>query len=121
MLWTRRRVSFDWAKLIARIYEVNPLICICGGKIKIIAFVTHNLEIQRILRGIGWPTESPDFDPLYDLMDWDFCQLIPGTQDGFPEMEVQLHWETGPDPPPIEEACDPPHWADHSDPPHWSD
>jgi hypothetical protein len=24
------KVSLNWAKLIARIYEVDPLICICG-------------------------------------------------------------------------------------------
>lgn len=37
------KVSFNWAKLIARIYEVNPLICTrCGKEIKIIAFVTQS-------------------------------------------------------------------------------
>jgi Putative transposase len=116
-----RKVSFDWAKLIARIYE-NPLICSgCGGKIKIIAFVTHTAEIQRILKRIGWPTVSPGFDPPYDLLRWDFCQLIPNTKDGFPEMEIQTHWEAGPDPPSLEGTCDPPHCTDYSDPPHWSD
>src|SRR6266849_6188119 len=35
------KVTFTWAKLIARIYEVNPLLCLsCGKEIKIIAFVT---------------------------------------------------------------------------------
>ncbi len=53
-------------------------------------------------------------------MDWDFCQLIPGTQDGFPEMEVQLHWETGDRIHlPLKRLADPPHWTDHSDPAHW--
>jgi hypothetical protein len=48
------KVSFNWAKLIARIYEVDPLICSnCGKKIKIIAFVTHSSQIWRILHGIG--------------------------------------------------------------------
>ena len=35
------KVSLTWAKLIARIYEVNPLICPCGKEMKIIAFVTN--------------------------------------------------------------------------------
>jgi hypothetical protein len=44
------RVSLDWAALIARIYEANPLICSsCGGKIKIIGFVDHATEIHLIL------------------------------------------------------------------------
>ena len=39
------KVSLSWAKLIARIYETNPLLCNCGKEIKIIAFVTHAAEI----------------------------------------------------------------------------
>lgn len=55
-----KKVSQNWAKLIARIYEADPLTCSsCGKKIKIIAFVTHAAQIQRILSGIGWPTVVP--------------------------------------------------------------
>jgi hypothetical protein len=123
-------VSFNWAKLISRIYEVNPLICSnCGKEIKIIAFITHSSQIWRILRGIGWPTDIPEFDPEYDLHTYEVCQLIPGTADGFPEIECQVHPEIGPDPPcqdcldPVYEGVDldSPYWEDHSDPPHWED
>jgi hypothetical protein len=114
------KVSLNWAKLIARIYEVNPLICICGKEIKIIAFVTHSADIRRILSGIGWPTEIPEFDPACDITQWDICQLVPGTQDGFPEDDQQIY-KAGPDPPNEEKYCDPPHWENHSDPPHWED
>jgi len=51
------KASFNWAKLIARIYETNPLICQCGEEIKITAFVLHSAEIRRVLGRIGWPTE----------------------------------------------------------------
>ena len=61
------KVSFSWGKLIARIYETNPLICSCGKEIKITLFVTNSLDIHRILNGIGWPTEIPEFDPPYDF------------------------------------------------------
>ena len=117
------KVSFNWAKLIARIYETNPLLCTCGKEIKIISFVTHAAEIRRILCGIGWPTEPLEFDPPYDIVQWDICQLIPGTEDGFPEIEKQIDYEFGPDPPVIEKTCDPPDWQDqdYGDPPHWSD
>ena len=68
------KVSLNWAKLIARIYEVDPLTCTdCGKKIKIIAFVTHTAQIKRILSGIGWPFEVLEFDPPYEL--WNICQL----------------------------------------------
>jgi len=84
-----QKVSFNWAQLIARIYEVNPLVCTCGQEIKITAFVLHSAEIRRILGGIGWPIEIPDFDPPYDFPVWDSCQLMPGTKNGFFEDDCQ--------------------------------
>lgn len=59
------KVSFTWAKLLARIY-VNPL-CPCGKEMKITKFVTHPTEIWRIPTKIGWPTTTPDFDEVQDL------------------------------------------------------
>ena len=114
------KVSLGWAKLIARIYEVNPLLCQCGKEMKIVAFVTHSVEIRRILSGIGWPTEIPEFDPPNDLPDREICQLLPWTEDGFSPEGVQSI-ETGSDPPLIESYSDPPHWDDHSDSPFWVD
>jgi Putative transposase len=109
------KVSFNWAKLIARIYETDPLICtMCGKTIKIIAFVTHTAEIRRILRGIGWNIEVPEFDPAHDMHNWDIWQLSHGTKDGFSEVELQVHFETGPDPPHME-YFDPPHWEDRNE------
>ena len=106
-----KRVSFDWAELIARIYEVNPLICsTCGSTVKITSFVTHEAEIRRILRGIGWPIQLHNFDLPYDLPDCDLCQLIQGTEDGFQIIEVQVHCDVGPDPPSQESYSDPPHF-----------
>jgi hypothetical protein len=125
------KISFNWAKLIARIYEVNPLLCLsCGKEIKIIAFVTHSTQIWRILKGIGWPTDIPEFDPDYG--GHDICQLVTGTEDGFPEEilsemrpEIELNppWQdyAGPDPPHWDCACDPPHGQDNCDSPHWED
>ncbi len=113
------KASRGWAQLIARIYETDPLTCLnCGKKIKIITFVTHPEEIRRILRGIGWPITIPEFDPPPEEFIDDICQLLPNTPDGFAEPEVQVHYDTVPDPPFIADI-DPPHWDDHSDPPHW--
>ena len=114
-----KRISFDWATLIARIYEVSPLDCsICGKRIKISGFVTHTAEINRILKGIGWPIKSHDFDPPYDIPNRDICQLTRDTVDGFPAMEVQVQCDIEPDPPARENCSDPPHWENNSDPPH---
>ena len=35
---------------MARIYEVIPLLCpLCGGQMRIIAFITHSADIRHIL------------------------------------------------------------------------
>jgi hypothetical protein len=99
-------------KLIARIYEVDPLTCSsCGQKIKIMTFVTHPEHIRRILRGIGWPITIPEFDPPPEEHCDGICHLNPSTSDGFSEPEVHVQYETGPDPPSIADI-DPPHWED---------
>ena len=116
-----KKVSQTWASLISRIYEVDPLTCSsCGKKIKIVAFVTHAAQIRRILSSIGWPTVAPEFDPAFELATMNICQLVPDTHDGFPEIEVQVHYDSGPDPP-SSEYIDPPHCEYECDPPHWED
>jgi hypothetical protein len=57
-------------------------------KIKIISFVTHTAEIQRILSGIGSPFVVLEFDLPYEF--WNICQLVSGI-DGFPEIQKQIH------------------------------
>ncbi len=53
-----------WAILLARIYEISPLICLrCGGPVRIIGFVTEPAPIQRILQHIGEPHEPPPLRP----------------------------------------------------------
>ena len=117
------KASFNWSKLIARIYEVNPLVCsACGKEIKIISFVTHSAQIWCILKGLGWPTDLPEFDPEHEIITWSICQLVPGSGDGFPDMVSQEYYETVPDPPLqgfIE--LDSPHWEQSCDPPFWED
>ena len=117
-----KKASQNWAKLIQRIYEVDPLTCSsCGKKIKIIAFVTHSAHIQRILSGIGWPTVVPEFDPYAEPEPaYESCDLVPGTKDGFQDIEEQVHYDSGPDPPSTE-YIDPPHCEYECDSPHWED
>lgn len=56
--------------------RLTPYYATFGKEIKIVAFVTHSVEIRRILSGIGWPTEIPEFDPPYDFPDREICQLL---------------------------------------------
>lgn len=117
-----KKVSQNWAQLISRIYEVDPLTCSsCGKKIKIIAFVTHATQIRRILSGIGWPTMIPEFDPYLEPEPiYESCDLVPWTKDGFQDIYEQVHYNSGPDPPSIE-YIDPPHCECECDSPHWED
>ena len=53
-----------WAVLIARIYEIFPLLCpLCGGQMRIIAFITHSADIRQILNHIGADSEPPHISP----------------------------------------------------------
>jgi len=56
----KRKASRAWAMLLARIYEVLPLICNnCKQPMKIVAFVTHPQTIKTILNAIGEDPQLP--------------------------------------------------------------
>lgn len=71
----RRAARYAWAPLLARIYEVFPLLCpLCGAEMRIIAFITDPSTIRDILLHLGKPTAPPRFvpargPPLWDLPD----------------------------------------------------
>ena len=55
-----RKASFGWAKLIARIYEVLPLVCPkCGETMRIISFIEDRPTIQKILACLNEPVDPP--------------------------------------------------------------
>ncbi len=40
-----------WARLIAKVYEVDPMLCPrCGSEMKLIALITDPPDVRRILR-----------------------------------------------------------------------
>jgi hypothetical protein len=60
----KRPAHYLWAVLIARIYEVFPLLCPnCGGPMRLIAFITHSADIRQILNHIGVESEPPHISP----------------------------------------------------------
>ena len=60
----RSKAHYLWAVLIARIYEVFPLLCpICGGQMRLIAFITEGVQIKKILDHIGVGSEPPHMVP----------------------------------------------------------
>ena len=53
-----------WAQLLARIYEVLPLLCpTCGGEMRIISFITLPSTVERILLHLDLPHRPPLVSP----------------------------------------------------------
>ena len=49
----KRAAHYLWAVLIARIYEVFPLLCpLCGGQMRIITFITHSASGVATVTGL---------------------------------------------------------------------
>jgi len=70
----RAPAHYLWAVLIARIYEVFPLLCpLCGGQMRLIAFITHSAAIRQILDHIGADSEPPHISPARGPPLWDDC------------------------------------------------
>jgi hypothetical protein len=60
----RRAARYAWAMLLARIYEVFPLVCPrCGTEMRIIAFITDGPTVRDILGHLGEPTAPPRIAP----------------------------------------------------------
>jgi len=56
--WSRkghpRNIEKNWARLIQKIYEVDPLTCPkCQGRMKIISFIEDEELIEKILKHLG--------------------------------------------------------------------
>ena len=78
-----------WAMLLARIYDVFPLVCPqCGGSMRVLSFVTEIQSVEKILTHNNEPIDAPvmapargppqagfDFDQRVDD-DWAFDQAL---------------------------------------------
>ncbi len=64
---SERESRSTWARLIAQVYEVDPLVCPrCSSSMRILAVITEPEEVRRILRHllkIG--RAPPGFDPAF--------------------------------------------------------
>jgi len=67
-----KAARFVWALLLARIYEVLPLVCPkCGGEMRIIAFINDGLMIRKILDNMLEPTSAPRIAPARGRPLWE--------------------------------------------------
>ena len=80
-----RLPPFDTQCAVARIYEVFPLLCpMCGGHMRIIAFITHGADSRQILDHIGVDSQPPHISPARGPPLWDDygdAQVDDGVQD----------------------------------------
>lgn len=95
----RSPAHYLWAVLIARIYEVFPLLCpMCGGQMRLIAFITHSANIRQILDHIGVDSEPPHISPARGPPLWDDfdAQVDDGAQ-------IEPDWDLAAQPAPDDE------------------
>jgi hypothetical protein len=60
----RKRCSPSWARLIAKLFQVDPLLCVrCGQRMSMVAFVTDAFAIRRILDHVGLSTPEAERPP----------------------------------------------------------
>jgi hypothetical protein len=57
----KRRGGASWARLISKVFHVDPLKCRdCGGPLQVVAYITDQLAINKILEHLGLsPPEEP--------------------------------------------------------------
>ena len=92
----RSPAYYLWAVLIARIYEVFPLLCPkCGGQMRLIACITEGMQIRRILDHIGVDSEPPHISPARGPPLWDECDAQMG--DG---AQIEPDWDLAAQPAP---------------------
>jgi hypothetical protein len=53
----------SWARLLRRVLEVDPLLCPCGGQLRVVSFITRPDVVDQILRHLN-SERSTAFDPF---------------------------------------------------------
>lgn len=80
----RQAAKAAWAKLIRKVYEVDPLLCLkCGAQMRVIALIEDPAVIERILSWLGlWdPLPALSCRPLIDTRNpaapqrWSLCNF----------------------------------------------
>jgi hypothetical protein len=57
---TARQSRASWARLIAKVYEADPLICRhCGSPMRILAVITEAQQVRKILLHLSKTGKAP--------------------------------------------------------------
>jgi hypothetical protein len=75
---TKKRRAPSWARLISRVDQADPLVCqISRGPLKIVAYITDERSLRRILDHLGLSPPEPDAPSRAREM-----VRVPGDDDG---------------------------------------
>jgi len=82
------RAKAAWARLIRKVYEVDPLECPkCKGPMRVIALIEDAGVIRRILEHLGrWALEPPERSPPLDPASWPRHASLPLTYHLVPDI-----------------------------------
>ena len=75
-----------WAELLLRVFREDVLLCPCGGRRVVLAFVTEKKIVKEILEHLGLPTTGPPVAPARIAA---ACE-DPPWQDALPELHQTL-------------------------------
>jgi hypothetical protein len=63
-------VRRSWARLIRKVYEVDPFLCPrCGGTMEVVAVIERPAVVRQILDHLGLPTAAPSLRAPLDQPD----------------------------------------------------
>lgn len=52
-----------WSELLLRVFREDVLLCPCGGRRVVLAFITEKRVVKEILEHLGVPTTGPPIAP----------------------------------------------------------
>ena len=77
-----------WAQLLARIYGVFPLKCGgCGGRVRLVGFITEPATVRQILDHVGEPTSAPARSPPLEMEFARQLATLDAVFEAIPELE----------------------------------
>ncbi len=95
-----RRRRRSWARLLRKIYDVDPLRCSCGGSLRVIAVIEQPHVIRQILahlkQGQG-PQRAPPPRLFPQKLEHFLAELSPQQAQAVRASEDSLFWDEVPD------------------------
>src|ERR671937_342518 len=58
-----RTSRIPWGELLLRVFREDVLLCPCGGRRVVLAFITEKKVVKEILEHLGLPTTGPPIAP----------------------------------------------------------